>query len=165
MVHWEIKEVVQAIVGGLIISASSSLHYLLYGKITGMSGIWHTLYRRDVKAGLFWKICFVVGLVFIPLIFYLASGNTLDLGNNSITLFDKPKVFLESTGLVELILSGIIVGIGTKMGNGCTSGHGVCGIARLSIRSIAAVCTFMSFGILLASLKQENLIVKVDMYS
>jgi uncharacterized membrane protein YedE/YeeE len=118
-------------IGGMLIGLSASALLLCDGKIAGISGIVGGL-LSPVKNDTLWRAVFVAGLL---------SGGLL-------LRFFSPQVFAigitRSTG--ALILAGLLVGFGTRVGNGCTSGHGVCGISRLSPRSILATVTFMATG-------------------
>lgn len=117
-----------ALAGGALIGAGAVLLMLTNGRIMGVAGIVGGLLgegRRELP----WRLAFVVGMV-APGIVLGLTGN-LNLQGNGL-----------GTGL--LVLAGLLVGFGTRMGNGCTSGHGICGLARLSPRSLAAVCTFMA---------------------
>ena len=116
--------------GGLLIGAAAALLLLLTGRIAGVSGMFATVVRI-ADAGPPWKLAtaFVVGL---------------PIGAALISMFVR-KPELEVTSSVPLLIAaGLLVGFGTRLGNGCTSGHGVCGIGRLSPRSIAATLTFMA---------------------
>ena len=123
---------VASLCGGMLIGLSGSLLLLWDGKIAGISGIVGGL-LNPTKGDAAWRAMFVAGL--------LTSGFLFNLF--------APQVFAiniaRSTGV--LILAGLLVGFGTRLGNGCTSGHGVCGISRFSIRSIIATVTFMITGI------------------
>lgn len=117
-----------ALSGGLLIGAAAALLLLANGRIAGISGIAGGLLRRpDGDTG--WRVAFLLGLLAGPLLLTLLQGH-------------PPQVTILASTPV-LILAGLLVGFGTRLGSGCTSGHGVCGLARLSPRSIAAVCTFM----------------------
>lgn len=121
-----------ALVGGLIIGASVSILFVANGRVTGISGILNgVLVRSQREHG--WRWSFLGGLL---------------LGGFFLRWF-MPEAFpaLSLFGLKQIIIAGFLVGFGTVMGNGCTSGHGVCGMSRFSIRSIAATLTFMGAGI------------------
>jgi uncharacterized membrane protein YedE/YeeE len=122
-----------ALVGGVLIGLSSSLLLLYNGRIAGISGIVGGLLRGPAGERL-WRAAFVLGL--------LAGGLMLRLV--------EPEAF--TFGIVRstpaLVLAGLLVGIGTQLGSGCTSGHGVCGISRGSARSIVATGVFMATGAL-----------------
>lgn len=124
---------VSALLGGAIIGLSASLILLYNGKIAGISGIFGGL-LKPVKGDTAWRAAFIGGL--------LAAG----LG---FALF-YPAVFsTRAPGSVGLVaLAGLLVGFGTRVGNGCTSGHGVCGIARRSPRSLVATVTFIGVGMI-----------------
>ncbi len=123
---------ISALVGGLLIGLAATLLMILNGRIAGISGIVGGL--LEPRAGdTLWRASFAVGLVLGALAF-AAGGGSLDI------------VHVEA-GWPIAILGGILVGVGTHRGRGCTSGHGVCGVARLSWRSIVATLTFMAAGI------------------
>jgi uncharacterized protein len=113
----------KALVGGLLIGAGAAALLLLNGKIAGISGILENTVR-GVFGAKGWRIAFLIGLVLPAAI--------LGLGRIEF-----------AQGLPLLALSGLLVGFGTRLGSGCTSGHGVCGIANLSPRSLLATLTFM----------------------
>jgi uncharacterized protein len=116
-----------ALLGGLLIGAAAAALLLVNGRILGVSGIIGGLLtpRTGDTA---WRLWFIVGLLVPPLLLGL-SGTT-----------DAPK-FLGSLGIIAL--AGLLVGFGSRMGSGCTSGHGICGVGRLSKRSIVATLCFM----------------------
>ena len=119
-----------AVAGGLLIGSAAALLLLLTGRIAGVSGMLATVVRI-ADAGPPWRLAaaFVVGL---PIGAIMVS-----------TLIREPQIEVTSS-VPLLIAAGLLVGFGTRLGNGCTSGHGVCGIGRLSFRSIAATLTFMA---------------------
>ena len=122
-----------ALLGGGLIGLASAVLLLLNGRIAGISGILGNLLQPGGN-DLGWRVAFVAGLIVGPIIFQLAAGHWL-----SVTI--EPNIPL-------LIAAGLLVGFGTNLGSGCTSGHGVCGIARLSTRSITATVVFMLAGII-----------------
>ncbi|MCE4226471.1 YeeE/YedE family protein [Methylobacterium sp. C25] len=119
---------VYPLVGGLLIGASAVLLLLGIGRIAGISGIASGMlspYGRDTP----WRAVFLVGLLLGPLLYRMQAGHW-------------PEVQSDAS-LPVLIVAGLLVGYGTRLGSGCTSGHGVCGLARLSPRSVTAVAVFM----------------------
>jgi uncharacterized protein len=122
---------ISAFIGGLLVGLGATAMLLFNGKVAGISGIFAGV-LRPVKADSLWRTCFIGGLVVGGLILRCLLPNAFDFG------------ILRSLG--ALTVAGLLVGFGTRLGNGCTSGHGVCGVARLSIRSIAATMTFMATG-------------------
>lgn len=121
-----------ALAGGVLIGLSATLLLWLNGRVAGVSGILNGVlfpHGRDVA----WRAAFLLGLV-------VAAGLYMTLVPGA----PQPRVDFPRAGL---IFAGLLVGFGTRMGNGCTSGHGVCGIGRLSVRSITAVATFMATAI------------------
>ena len=117
-----------ALLGGALIGVASVLLMMLTGRIAGISGILGGLLAPGAKDKA-WRIAFVVGLIAAPLIF-AAMGRSLAVP-------DMPASWL------VVAAAGLLVGFGTRLGSGCTSGHGVCGIARLSPRSVVATAIFM----------------------
>jgi hypothetical protein len=121
-----------ALVGGAMIGAAAVLLLATIGRIAGISGILGgALVLR--RADLAWRAAFIVGLVAAPAIYALASG--------------KPVTIEVAPSLPLLIAGGVLVGFGTRLGGGCTSGHGVCGMARLAPRSFVAVGVFLAVAI------------------
>lgn len=122
-----------AVIGGILIGLAVSLMLLFNGRVTGISGILGGIVKPH-KNDLSWRAAFVGGLLF--------GGLLLQ--------YIRPSAFIQlSSGKwFDYVLAGIFVGFGTLLGNGCTSGHGVCGISRLSFRSIIATLTFIGFGII-----------------
>jgi uncharacterized membrane protein YedE/YeeE len=121
-----------SLAGGALIGLAASLFILLNGRIAGISGVIGGL-LRPVSGDVFWRVSFVAGLVVAPLLFQ--------------SFFDLPKVDIDA-GTATLIIAGLLVGVGTRYGSGCTSGHGVCGLSRRSPRSLVATAAFMASGFL-----------------
>jgi uncharacterized membrane protein YedE/YeeE len=122
-----------SLVGGAIIGIAVSLMLLFNGRVTGISGIiGGTLAPKSNDT--FWRVTFILGL--------LAGGFILQ--------FVLPEAFeiKSSARTIDYIIAGLLVGFGTLLGNGCTSGHGVCGISRFSVRSIMSTVTFITFGVI-----------------
>jgi hypothetical protein len=116
--------------GGLLIGLAAGIFILFSGRIAGVSGILGGLLvpsRRDAA----WRVAFLAGLIFSPVIYR--------------TLFALPDINIAAS-LPVLIVAGLLVGFGTRLGSGCTSGHGVCGLSRLSPRSLIATIVFMTAG-------------------
>ena len=129
-------EYIMAAAGGALIGTASVVLLWLNGRIAGVSGIMNGAFSKQwSESG--WRIAFVVGLVAGGLLYQWATGLPL------IERGDFP------TGMT--IVAGLLVGYGTRLGGGCTSGHGVCGVSRLSIRSIVATTTFVLVGMLVAT--------------
>lgn len=126
-----------ALLGGIAIGLSAGLLYWTQGRVAGISGMLGNVLRRDVGTGGF-RVFFLLGLLLSPLLWSLLVGTpVVPPPGNSAWSSDWPA----------LLLAGLLVGFGTRMANGCTSGHGVCGLARFSRRSLMAVLSFMGAGI------------------
>jgi uncharacterized membrane protein YedE/YeeE len=119
-----------SLAGGLLIGFAAVMLILLNGRIAGISGILGGLLQR-AKGETGWRIAFLFGLIVAPAIFAIFKP--------------LPDVTVDARTLT-LVAGGLLVGIGTRYGSGCTSGHGVCGLSRLSFRSLVATLTFMLAG-------------------
>ena len=124
---------VTALIGGAFIGLAVSLMMLFNGRVTGISGILGGIIKPS-QSDIDWRVFFIIGL--------LLGGFVLRIFNSS------AFVQISSAKWFDYIFAGFLVGFGTLLGNGCTSGHGVCGISRLSIRSIMGTVTFISFGVM-----------------
>jgi uncharacterized protein len=120
-----------ALLGGILIGASASVMLLFNGRVTGISGIIGGLLHPQ-KGDMAWRAAFIAGLLTTGLLFQVFWSEAFD------GALDTP--------ILSVVLAGLLVGTGTQLGSGCTSGHGVCGICRLSVRSITATLVFMLFG-------------------
>lgn len=128
---------IEAFLGGLVIGISVVLFYIANGRIAGISGIVNNSIFSNVNR--FDNILFIIGLVIGPILYKIIINPEINFNiSNSIPL---------------LIAAGFLVGVGTKIGSGCTSGHGICGISRFSKRSIVATLIFMISAILTVFLK------------
>jgi uncharacterized membrane protein YedE/YeeE len=121
-----------ALLGGALIGMAAVLMMLFSGRIAGVSGIAGGLLRPP-SGDTAWRLAFVAGLISAPLAYRLFAGAF------------PPLVFPVGAGF--LAAGGLLVGFGTQLGSGCTSGHGVCGVSRLSPRSLAATGVFMALGL------------------
>ncbi|MBC7618526.1 MAG: YeeE/YedE family protein [Candidatus Saccharibacteria bacterium] len=119
-----------SLTGGILLGLASAIFILVNGRILGISGIVGGLLRlRAGDTG--WRIAFGLGMLAAPLLYLLVAGPV-------------PATIDADWGTV--VLAGLLVGVGTRFGSGCTSGHGICGLSRLSPRSLAATLTFMGAG-------------------
>ena len=129
-IDWQVFTPI-SLVGGLILGVATVILLLGIGRIAGISGIVSSVLKP--KRVEMWQVLFIAGLVLSPLLY---------------SVF-RPLPDIEvTTSLPLLIAAGLLVGFGTRLGSGCTSGHGICGNARLSPRSMVATATFMAFGII-----------------
>lgn len=123
------NNIVQASIGGALIGLSAFLVYIFLGRIAGISGIFASLLESPSKQ-IYWKYSFLLGLLVGALLMF----------------FGFPEYFSSysiKASYLKLVTAGLLVGFGTRLGSGCTSGHGVCGISRGSSRSIIATITFI----------------------
>ena len=126
-VDWNHFTPLAALAGGVLIGVAAAMFALLNGRIAGISGVLGGL-LRPTKGDAAWRIAFVLGLVVAPAVYALFAA------------LPEPRI---DASYGALILAGLLVGIGTRYGSGCTSGHGVCGLSLLSPRSLVATLTFM----------------------
>jgi uncharacterized membrane protein YedE/YeeE len=127
-----VAEYVRPLIGGAFIGVACALLLLLHGKIAGISGICAGLLRFE-RGDLAWRAWFVAGM--------LVSAAILG------RLLPGAYVVAVPRSTAGLAVAGLLVGVGTRLGNGCTSGHGLCGVSRLSRRSVTATVIFMALGI------------------
>lgn len=131
-IDWSSFTPISALIGGALIGMAAAWLILLNGRVAGISGIVGGLLRSrpgDTR----WRMAFIIGLLLAPWV-YMA-------------VLERPEIRIDA-GWGMLLLAGLLVGIGTRVGSGCTSGHGVCGLARLSPRSLVATLCFMGTGFL-----------------
>ncbi|BEP38293.1 YeeE/YedE family protein (plasmid) [Variovorax sp. V59] len=121
-----------ALAGGALVGAAAAMFVLLNGRIAGISGIVGGL-LRPVGGDVAWRLAFVAGLVAAPAAYAVFAD------------WPAPRI---DAGYGPLVVAGLLVGVGTRYASGCTSGHGVCGLSRLSPRSMAATALFMAAGFL-----------------
>jgi len=156
MVYWNSTEVGSAVVGGLLIGLSSTLNLRQYGRVTGLSGYFNTVIKGDVQGELQRKYAFLAGLISLPVLLFYIFGTQINFSDTfTQILFDSELIRLD-VDTWGWIVGGLLVGVGSKMANGCTSGHGVCGVPRLAFRSITAVIFFMLFGVFVATFRSYN---------
>jgi uncharacterized protein len=130
MIDWNHFTPWSSFTGGLLVGCAVAAFVLIHGRMAGVSGIVGGLLRpagRDVG----WRVAFIGGLLAAPPLY---------------ALFERFPLAAIDAGFPVMVLAGVLVGVGTRYGSGCTSGHGVCGISRLSPRSLVATATFMAVG-------------------
>ena len=119
-----------SLAGGLLLGLASAIFILVNGRILGISGIIGGL-LRPTSGDVGWRLAFVLGMLVAPLLYLLLAG---------------PVAVRIDASWATLVIAGLLVGVGTRFGSGCTSGHGVCGLSRLSPRSLVATLAFMGAG-------------------
>lgn len=129
-IDWSAFSPGSALLGGAIIGLAAALFILVNGRVAGVSGIVGGLMRGSARDAS-WRVAFIVGMLAAPL---------------ACALFTTLPEIEIAAGYPLLIVAGLAVGVGTRYGSGCTSGHGVCGLSRLSPRSLAATLCFMAAG-------------------
>lgn len=130
LIDWNHFTPLASLGGGILLGLASAAFILLNGRILGISGIVGGLLRpRSGDVG--WRLSFVLGMLAAPLLYAAVAG--------------LPAVRIDA-GWATLLVAGLLVGFGTRYGSGCTSGHGVCGLSRLSPRSLVATIAFMAAG-------------------
>ena len=129
-IAWNVFTPWSALIGGMLIGLAAAMFALLNGRVAGISGVLGGLFN-PTRGDIGWRVAFVGGLVVAPLVYGLFA-----------TL---PAVQIDAS-YVALVVAGLLVGVGTRYGYGCTSGHGVCGLSRLSPRSLVATLAFMGAG-------------------
>ena len=125
---------ISALIGGIIIGLSVVLYFYATGRLAGISGIFENAITQTSQRVS--NTLFLIGLVVGPLIIY------------NLVLHNNPIAFEITHSYLLIIPGGFLVGFGTRLGGGCTSGHGICGIGRLSVNSMVATATFVAIGVL-----------------
>lgn len=132
MIDWTNFTPASALAGGVLIGLAAALLLFLNGRIAGISGIIGNLLQYPpAKSDVAWRLAFTAGLIVSPLLFVL--------------FHPLPTIQVDASSTL-LVVAGLLVGIGTRYGSGCTSGHGVCGLSRFSVRSLVATISFMLAG-------------------
>lgn len=132
MIDWANFSPLSALAGGVILGMAVAVLLFFNGRIAGISGIVGTLLQYPVvKGDVAWRMAFIGGLIVAPLLYSLFQP--------------LPPIQLETSNSL-LVLAGLLVGVGTRYAYGCTSGHGVCGLSRFSLRSLTATLSFMLAG-------------------
>jgi len=129
-IDWKAFTPWSSLFGGMLIGLAAAMFVLLNGRIAGISGVLGGL-LTPVRGDVLWRVAFVFGIVFAPTIFALFRA--------------VPRLQIDAN-YAALVVAGLLVGVGTRYGAGCTSGHGVCGLSRLSLRSWVATAMFMGTG-------------------
>lgn len=129
-IDWQHFTPWSALAGGALIGLAASMFLLLNGRVAGISGVIGGLFK-PAAGDAAWRVAFVVGLLGAPLIYGVFKA--------------LPALHIDAS-LGALVVAGLLVGVGTRYGSGCTSGHGVCGLSRLSPRSLVATAAFMVAG-------------------
>jgi uncharacterized membrane protein YedE/YeeE len=130
--------------GGLLLGVAAALFILLNGRVLGISGILGGL--LPPKSGdTFWRIAFLLGMATAPVVYALLAPADM---------IQVPRI---DASVATIVVAGLLVGLGTRYGSGCTSGHGVCGLSRLSPRSLVATLSFMAAGFFVVALVRHVL--------
>lgn len=130
LIDWQAFTPWPALAGGVLIGIAAALFVLLNGRIAGISGIVGGL-LKPVRGDIAWRAAFVAGLIVAPMLY---------------AAFAPAPMLQVDADYGALVVAGLLVGLGTRYGSGCTSGHGVCGLSRLSPRSLVATLVFMAAG-------------------
>ena len=132
-IAWQTFTPLSALLGGVLIGLAAALLVLYNGRIAGISGILGGLLRPKLNSSeIGWRVAFISGLILSPVLYRL--------------LFALPTIEIDASH-ATLVAAGLLVGLGTRYAGGCTSGHGVCGLSRLSPRSVVATVAFMLVGV------------------
>ena len=134
---------IASLAGGALIGVATVLLMAFQGRIAGVSGIASRLFPPYTDSEFIGRFAFVLGLIFAPIIYAIVTGQI-------------PAQSIESNGFL-LVVAGLLVGFGSVWGNGCTSGHGVCGLSRLSMRSLVATLAFMITAIITVFVLRHSL--------
>lgn len=129
-IDWNQFTPLHSLIGGILIGIAAAVFILMNGRIAGISGILGGMLRPE-RGELKWRLAFIAGMLFAPAAYGLFA------------VVPTPQI---DADFPLIVIAGLLVGVGTRYSNGCTSGHGVCGLARLSPRSVVATAVFMGAG-------------------
>lgn len=129
---------ISSLIGGAIIGLAAALLLLANGRIAGISGISGGILSGYGKRETIWRVAFVVGMIGAGFVIY--------------RFYPESMTFDIQRSKWSMALAGLLVGLGTRIGNGCTSGHGVCGLSRMSPRSMASTMTFIASGVVIVTI-------------
>lgn len=130
MINWSTFTPLSSLIGGILIGIATAILILINGRIAGISGILGGLLALK-KDEISWRFAFIGGISISSLPYLL--------------IHPLPSIVIKAN-YIEIAIAGLLVGFGTRLGSGCTSGHGICGVSRLSVRSITATLTFIATG-------------------
>ncbi|MGV3581706.1 MAG: YeeE/YedE family protein [Methylophilus sp.] len=130
MINWSTFTPLSSLVGGILIGIATAILILINGRIAGISGILGGLLTLK-KDEMSWRLAFIGGISISSLLYLF--------------IHPLPSIVIKAN-YIEIAIAGLLVGFGTRLGSGCTSGHGICGVSRLSVRSITATLTFIATG-------------------
>jgi len=137
------------------LAIASSLHLKTYGRLTGISGMFYGVIKGDESLGFYWKYAFIMGLATLPFVFKYAIGNSISMFGTKYDIYDSVETYNSRINIGAWIIGGLLVGFGTRMANGCTSGHVLCGISLFSKRSFTATVIFLIAGVISATLRNQ----------
>ena len=142
---------INSLIGGSIMALASTLHLYIQGKITGISG---ALFRCISFTEFNYNFSFILGMLAMSSFLKCFYDPSIQYINKySSTFLETPEKYVADLSLPGFVLAGFLVGFGAKMANGCTSGHGICGVPRLSKRSLVAITLFLIFGTLMSTIR------------
>jgi hypothetical protein len=130
MINWSTFTPLSSLIGGILIGIATAILILINGRIAGISGILGGLLTLK-KDEISWRLAFIGGISISSLLYLL--------------IHPLSSIVIKAN-YIEIAIAGLLVGFGTRLGSGCTSGHGICGVSRLSVRSITATLTFIATG-------------------
>ena len=132
----------QGLAGGILIGLSATWLMATLGRIAGISGIIGNLITARPRGDSAWRLAFLLGLISGPVVLMLLGGGLGNVAGSGVDVTGE-VIGQPAGGVPLMLLAGLLVGLGTGLGSGCTSGHGVCGLSRLSVRSLVATITFL----------------------
>lgn len=164
MVYWNTGDIICASIGGLLVGLAVTLQYSLNGRNNGCGGVLDAFTGKGKGGNFGWKFSYFAGMTLITMIMHLSCPDGfIQITDNYIWLFFDPNEVIGALPWYTFILSGILVGAGMRLGRGCTSGHGLNGLALLSPGSFIAICLFMVFGFIFANLAHYTGVLRLSL--
>lgn len=162
-IYIDAQNVALGIIGGTLIAFATTLHLMLFGRSTGMGSVFNSLVSCGHDASFRWKFGFFCGLLTGTYGIFMIFGHSLTIGNVTINLFDQQETAQEGVSTFGFALGGLLVGVGTRLGRGCISQHGVCGLPRLSLPSLVASLLFVATGMITATVRNYYPVMSSDL--
>lgn len=165
MVYWNWGDIIAASIGGLLVGLGTTLQYWLGGRNNGCGGVLDAFSKKWPRDQFEWKYSYFTGMIIVSMVLFWSTGDLRGIKiSDEFTLrfFDNEKVLSTIMPWYAFLIGGIFVGVGGRLGRGCTSGHGLNGIPLLHPGSLIAVCLFMVFGMSIASLCFHEDFIRTD---
>lgn len=156
MVVWDKSDIIQAVVGGIIVSVAMTIHFHMFGKTSSIGDNIKTIFKLDKSAGFFWKFCYLFGIITLPFIIWMTKGPTFYIGKQRFTMFDPNEYSIDALNIFGWVLAGLLIGFGSQLGYGDTVSHAQIGVPLGQPKSILFTVLFLVIGAIFSSLRASH---------